>query len=391
MFKLAILAALCITLTGNKVEENIVWKSRLGVGTSRLVSEGKSLYTLYSNTDPKTPNQGEEVVVALNITNGKPRWEYRYPVQRLPKQESYDEARIRPQGSPALLKGRLCTLGYTGLLKCFDTENGKRLWEYDLVKEFGATPVQFGFSSSPIAYKGAFVVHVGGKQSSLIAFQAETGAVLWKAQPNEPSYATPVLFRVGEEEQIVQMTRDAIFGFSAQDGRTRWVYTLPKVGLTNVPTPIALPKGRLLISGQGVLGTRLLQVEPSAEQCRVTEVWHNRRTTFFYCNWVTDSRSVFGCIEDYLYGLDIETGKELFRERGQTNGNIIALKEQEAVVIRRDGLLTRCQLSSAGIKAKGSLQALSGMCWTPPLQVGETIFIRDDEAVVAIKLSALAK
>lgn len=80
------------------------------------------------------------------------------------------------------------------------------------MKELDATPVQFGFSASPLVYDGAFVVHVGGKQATLVAFEPRDGRIRWKSAPAEPSYASPMLVRVDGEDQLIQITRDALLG-----------------------------------------------------------------------------------------------------------------------------------------------------------------------------------
>ena len=362
------------------------WRRALGVGTSGIVSDTKTLFTMYSVPTLKDNDSGDEVVIAMDAAEGKTRWEHRYPIMRLKGQESYDDPRVRPQSTPALLKGHLCTLGYSGLLKCFDSVAGNVLWQYNLVKDFDATPVQFGFSSSPLVYGNAFIVAVGGEQAALIAFRPENGAVLWKSEAAEPSYASPVLLRVGGEDQIVQVNRDTILGVSAKDGVKRWSYSLPKPGLTNVPTPLVFPEGRLLISGQGVLGTRLLQIAVQGSKNTVAEIWKNDKAIFFYCNWVSDARAIYGCINNFAVALDIQTGKQLWRERGQSNGNVLFVGKDIAL-LRGDGRLSLCQMTPEKLKVDGSIAALKGRCWTPPTLISDILYLRDDSEIVAVSLS----
>ena len=139
-----------------------VWERELGPGASGVVCDGELLVTMYSVPDPKKSSEGDEVVVGLDRATGKTLWERRDPVARLTGQQSYSGDPIRPQATPAISGSRVCTLGYTGLLSGFDSATGKLAWRHDLVKDFAATPVQFGFAASPLAAGGLFVVHVGG-------------------------------------------------------------------------------------------------------------------------------------------------------------------------------------------------------------------------------------
>lgn len=368
----------------------ILWKRKLGQGTSGIVSDGKSLFTLYAEPDPMDAKKQIEVVIALDKTTGQTQWEHRHSIKMLNKQESFTGDPPRPQATPALLAGRVCTLGFTGLLQCFDTANGQIVWEHNLVSEFGATPVQFGFSSSPLILQNNFVVHIGGKQTALAAFSAATGKVVWKSEPAEPSYASPILIQVAGEMQIVQVTRDAILGISAQDGATLWSYPMPSLGLTNVPTPIALPGQKLLISGQGVLGTHLLELSTEESKTKVEAVWKNTRTPFFYCNWAADTEAVYGSVGSFTVGLNLATGEEVWKERGQTDANLLRVGK-EVVLLRGDGLLTRCSLSSTGLQSLGSFQILSGRCWTAPTLLSDVLYVRDDKDIAAVGLASLTQ
>jgi outer membrane protein assembly factor BamB len=361
---------------------SVRWRRALGEGTAGIVTDGPSLFTLYSDGFDKTRAAGREVVVALDAGSGKTRWERPTPVAMLKGQESFTSDPVRPQSTPLLWQGKLLTLGFTGLLTCLDASSGRVLWERDLVKDFEATPVQFGFSSSPLFHGGAFVVHVGGSQANLIAFEPVSGKVRWKSAPAAPCYSSPVLIRVEGEEQLIQLTRDALLGVAAKDGAPRWSYPLPKPGLTNAPTPIALPDQRLLISGQGILGTRMLQLS----RTQVREVWVNLRTTYFYCNWATTQGMVVGCNnKGFITALRLTDGEELWKERGQDDANLLQLRE-ETLFLRGDGLFTRARATPEGLKSAPGLPLLTGRCWTPPTLIGTTLYARDNREILALVL-----
>lgn len=360
-----------------------LWRVPLGPGTSGIAADGTALFTMYSVPKPKATGEGDEVVVCLDAGTGKVTWECRYPVARLKGQESFSGDPIRPQATPAVAAGRVCALGYTGQLRGLDAATGKVAWQHDLVKDFEATPVQFGFSASPLVVGSAFVVHVGGKQAAVVAFDAATGKVLWKSGPAEPSYASPVLVPGDGGGTIVQVTRDAVLGLSAADGKERWSHPLAKPGLTNVPTPLVLPKGRLLISGQGVLGTRLLEVSPAGA---VKELWRNEKSQFFYSNWVTDGETVYGALGELFCGLNLADGKDVWRERGQKDATVVRAGT-EVLALRGDGKLTRCRMTAAGLEDKAGFDLLTGRCLAAPTLVAGVLYARSDKEVTAVRLS----
>ena len=157
---------------------------------------------------------------------------------------------------------------------------------------------------------------------------------------------------------------------------------MPKLGLTNVPTPLVLPDQRLLISGQGVLGTRLLKLTKNA----VTEVWVNAKSTYFFCNWTATHELVLGCNNGgFISALHLTDGQELWRERGQADANLVQVGDA-TLFLRGDGLLTWARATPQGLKTEPGTSLLAGRCWTPPTLLGDTLFVRDTKEILAARL-----
>jgi len=365
-------------------ELSVPWRQPLGGGTSAIVSDGNLFYTMSIRLKTGSKTEGEELTVARELNTGKNVWEKSYPVSRLKGQESFSGDPIRPQSTPALHQGCLCTLGYTGMLTGWEAGTGKILWQLDLVKEMGAKAVQFGFASSPLVYQDSFIVHVGGTQAVLIRVQAGTGKVVWKSEPGEPSYASPLLAVMDGEQQLVQVTRDNILGIAPETGKTLWKYAMPEAGLTNVPTPLLVKGNRLLVSGQGIKGTRLLQFSKMGGAWQISEVWHNSKVTFFYCNWQIVGDAVYGNANKILLGLSLADGKELWRERGYAEANLVQIGADH-YLLDGDGQLTRCKLSPSGVVKLASLKVLKARCWTTPTPAGNLLLLRDQEELAAVR------
>lgn len=367
-------------------EKAVLWRRPLGPGESGIVSDGATLYTAYSVPDPADKAKGEEVVVALDPATGKTKWEHKYPVAMLPKQETFRGAPVGPQATPLVADGRVFTVGFAGQFHCLDAASGQVLWKHDLVAEYEATPVQFGFAASPVAYKGLVLLHVGGKRAAVVAFDPNDGSVRWQSAPAEPSYATPVVATFAGEQQVVQVTRDAVYGFAAADGSTRWTYPLPLKGLTNVPTPLLLPGGRVLLSGQGAKGTRLLAVTRDGDRFKAEQVWHNPEFQLFYCNWVADGPLMYGCVGKEFGAARWADGEVLWDRRDLADANCVAVGDA-TYVLRGDGRLGRYRVTAEGLEEAGKpVQLLTGRCWTPPTVVGGRLYARNAAEVVGFRL-----
>ncbi len=365
------------------------WKREFGTGTGQVVADGTRLYATYAIAK-KGEVGDQELTVSLDTLTGKTLWEQTTTITKRPKQESFGGEPIRPQAVPTVHHGILYTVGFSGLLSARDVANGKELWSTDLVADQGATPVQFGFAGSAVILDGKLVVPVGGKHA-VVAFEPKTGVRLWSSEAAEPSYATPVLITIDKQAMIVQLTRDNLFGFDIQTGKTLWSYKLPSKGMTNVPTPIAVPDGKLLVSGQGLNGTRMLQVAKSDTGFTVTEVWYQPKIQFFYTNWAADGQAVYGFPGNggkRLTALSLKDGKILSQDLGQTDANVVLLGK-EVLLCRGDGVLSLGQFTEEGFEASARGKPVTGRCWASPTVVGDIVIVRSNTELAAIKLSSL--
>ena len=81
----------------------------------------------------------------------------------------------------------------------------------------------FGAAGSPLVENGRVIANVGGKDggkdAGIVAFNANTGAVLWTATNHEASYSSPVGATIGGRRLAVFLTREGLVGLDSATGR----------------------------------------------------------------------------------------------------------------------------------------------------------------------------
>ncbi|MEM9660447.1 MAG: PQQ-binding-like beta-propeller repeat protein, partial [Planctomycetota bacterium] len=271
-------------------------------------------------------------------------------------------------------------------MHCFDRASGEVLWQMDLIERFEAPPVQFGFSSSPMVHDGHVYLLAGGQKGGLICLDPNRGDVLWNVPCQEASYATPVAIEVDGVPQIVFVTRNKIAGVARENGQSLWTYQLPERGLTNVPTPLPTGQRNLVVSGQGVGGTRELILREVEGEWQVDEGWRVS-TQFFYCNWIERDGVIFGCNGKLLVAIDAKTGASRGRWRGFADANLV-MRNEEILVLDGEGVLSQLQFAGDALAVATRTRVFSQRCWTPPSLRGDQLFCRSGADVCCVDFAA---
>src|SRR5918993_1706859 len=100
-----------------------VWKVPAGVGHASPVVSGDRVY-LFSRVGE------QEVLTAYELSSGKQAWRQGYdaPYQMNPAATTHGKG---PKSTPVIDRGRIFTLGISGILSAFDQATGKIAWRHD--------------------------------------------------------------------------------------------------------------------------------------------------------------------------------------------------------------------------------------------------------------------
>jgi outer membrane protein assembly factor BamB len=141
-------------------------------------------------------------------------------------------------------------------LHAFDV-SGKPIWSVDLGRiDAGAYDLpeyEWGTASSPIIYRDLVIVQCDQQKGSFIAaFNARTGAQVWKTMRDElPSWGTPTVYlssKPGRTPELVTNASRFIRGYDPLTGRELW--KLGGSSLITAPTPVFTDDFILIASGR---------------------------------------------------------------------------------------------------------------------------------------------
>ena len=225
----------------------VKWRTPIGEGYSGpAVSQGKVVITdrilakgATNPDDPFSKNKrvdGTERVVCLDEATGKILWKHEY---ECPYQLSYAAG---PRTTPVIAGGKVYALGAMGDLFCLDLNSGNVVWSKNLAKEYKMDVQLWGYSGHPLVDGDRLICLVGGKGSTAVAFNKDTGKEIWRAlSAKDPGYAPPMIYEIDGKRQLIIWHPESVNSLDPVTGNLYWTQQYGKrkfikANLT-IPTP----------------------------------------------------------------------------------------------------------------------------------------------------------
>ncbi|HYN22050.1 MAG TPA: PQQ-binding-like beta-propeller repeat protein [Thermoanaerobaculia bacterium] len=349
----------------------VLWKIPMGEGFSHLTVAKGRLFTLYG--------QGaHDFAAAYHAGTGRPLW-------RVPLGRKYTDGQGNgPRSTPTVDGDMVYVLTARGLLAALNAAHGKKIWEHDLVRDFGAEPPQWGISTSPLVEGNLLLVDVGGSRGrSLAAFDKKTGKTVWTSQNEAAGYSAPIAITVGGIRQVVFFTGRAVLAVAPKDGKLLWRVPWKTDYDVNAATPIFVAPDKLYISSGYDTGAAMFRIKVAGGRVGAEEVWQNRRMKNQFSSSVLHNGHIYGFDNSVLKCIVAATGEEKWKESGFGHGSLI-LADGHLVVLSERGKLLLVEATPAGYREKGSSQPLSGKCWTGPTVAEGRLYLRNEENLLAL-------
>jgi outer membrane protein assembly factor BamB len=357
----------------------VVWKKPVGQGFSGPVVSGGKLVLFHRVGD-------DEVVDCVAADSGRPVWSAKYATGYR-DDFGFDEG---PRSTPAIDRGRVFTFGAEGKLHCWELETGKKVWSVDTKAKFRQDKGFFGIACSPLAEGDAVVLNIGGRDGAgVVAFDRNSGNVLWKATSDEAGYASPVAATIGGRRHVLSLTRAGLVGLDPKAGTVQFSFPWRSrsQASVNAATPVVINDTIFLSASYGT-GAVLLRV---GGDTKLQEVWSgddilsNHYATSVHHN-------------GYLYGFDgrqeegqrlrcveLKSGKVRWSENGFGAGTLLVAGER-LLVLKETGELLMAPASPEKFQPAARAKVLGGECRAYPALAGGLYYARDKETVVCVDL-----
>lgn len=320
---------------GKAGDGEIIWKQPFGGRSAPLVLDGR-IYTI-SGYDMGQITEGERVM-CFDAETGDVIWEYRFGVFHtdiVSSRLGWTTLTANPE------TGYVYAHTTGGFLFCFDKE-GKIVWQRQLTEEYGRVTGYGGRIVSPIYDSGLVILGmVNGSwgdqargNNRFVAFDADTGKVVWWSSPtedlNQPSvalrgtyYSNPVIAVIdGQRLMIAGGADGCIHALKVRTGERVWSHHF-SAGVVN-PSPVV--DGNLVYACHGeenpeggpigrVVCLDASQVDPKTKKPKV--VWEYRRSNRFglASPAIYNGKLYMPDDSSELFCFDAKKGKVLWKEK----------------------------------------------------------------------------
>lgn len=356
-----------------------VWSTDLARGYASPIVSGDRIFTV------ETKDKKNEIVRAFDRNTGKQLWETSWEgSMKVPFYASKNGSWVR--STPACDDKTLYVGGMRDVLVAIDITNGKVRWQVDFPNDEKTTRPQFGFVSSPMLDEEFIYVQVGGAMRKI---SKSDGKTIWKAMQDDRSmwgeaFSSPIRTTIGGLDQILVQARMALAGISPKDGKVLWSTPVKAFRGMNILTPT--PIGDKVFTASYGGGTFWYDIATKDHTQSVKQLWNDKIEGNMSSPIVIDGKVYLHGRDKRFHCIDPEAKKILWSSEKKysdywsmvANGNFILALDSK-------GGLFLIEANPKEFNLIDQLEVSEQPTWAHLTVCGDEVFIRDLEGISAYR------
>ena len=391
------------TVSGTKFFENwdlkppkLRWKQEIGYGWSGFVVVNQFAVTMEQRGS-------DECISCYRVDDGKLVWFHRYPARH-----EDPLGGIGPRATPAIVDGKVYTIGACGDVHCLDGADGSVLWKQSLLDLLGIesetlqtirgvskvvekSGVSWGRSGSPLVYKNLVICPAGGNPGntvSLIAFDKNTGDEVWRGGREQIGYGSPTVAKILGEDQILIVNESSVSGHDPDSGKELWNYRRSGKSSAdaNNSQPTVISENQILLSKGYGMGGELIRLSKSDDGFDVISEWKSSRVLKTkLTNPVIYQGHAYSLSHGILECARVEDGQQMWKEGRFGHGQILLVGDQ-LLVHSEKGMLHLIRATPDRYHELSNRKTIRGVCWNMLCLAGNQLIVRSDVEAACFEL-----
>ncbi len=362
----------------------LIWEvSGFGTGYSSVTPTADAVYV--------TGRMGDYDIVTSYSHDGTKNWEINYG-------RAWDRTYPETRSIPTFYNGHLYLVSGQGDIVCVSA-NGEKRWSVNHFEKYNAPAPRFGISESPLVADGKVFVTPGGSQTSLVAFDAETGNLVWatEALDEGAQYVNPTMIEHNGRRMVVTLLTNTIIGVDPSDGTIIWSVDYAgmqsgRARVNHAVTPLFRDGFIFVTSGYNHTAVKL-QLSPDGSSADV--VWTNDDIDthhggavllgdyLFASNYQSNTMGDWVCV-------DWNSGETKWATRWNTKGSIIAADGLLYLYEERRGNLALVRPDPRGLDIISEFRLNTrsdGPFWAHPVIHNGRLYVRHGDYLAVFDIS----
>ncbi len=342
----------------------------LGIAFSNVAIADGILYTMGNIGD-------RELVMAISLDSGEIVWKFDNAAAY---HNGYGDG---PRGTPTLDGDTLYALGGNGELVCLDRKAGSKIWQKNILKDFGSGVPGWGICESVLIDGDRLICTPGGKDATLVALDKKNGEVLWKAavpQNDNTGYSSPIIVEAGGVRQYVQFTGKGTIGIRAGDGKFMWRDDSSANGTANCSAAVAAD-GMVFTASAYDTGGSMVELESKDGETTCRFAWHSIELQVHHGGMVLFEGHIYATNNQALMCVELKTGKLKWKNRSVGKG-AVTFADGKLFVRSEKGPVTLVEATPAAYKELGRFnqpERSDKQAWPYPVVAGGKLYLRDQD------------
>jgi outer membrane protein assembly factor BamB len=365
------------------------WPKSLAKGWETEVGEGFSTPLLSDRHVFVLSRQGnEEVVRSLDRATGRVVWQDRYAAP-FTKNSAARHVAPGPFATGVLAAGKLYTSGVNSTITAYDANTGKMLWRRQPTRTPDSSNLFFGNGISPLLDEGRLILHWGDdKSGEVVALDAATGKTLWSYAKDTPGYGSPVVVALAGVRQYVIQTQQRYLGLDAGSGKLLWAIEYGDLYNETVVSPLF--HNDLLLTSGPRKPLAAYRISRDGSGWKPAKVWEKPGISIYMSTPALDGGVLYGLNvkgRGRLFAVDVNTGAELFSSEGRYSDHLsVSVAGNLLLMLTNDAQLIVAEKSPKGPREIARYDVAKSATWAQPVFAGKQIIIKDDTHVRSYSL-----
>ena len=244
----------------------VLWKKPTPLGFSSMSIAAGRVFTLTAEEDKAGTLL--ETCVALDANSGEKLWSIPLKASDYGHDGGNSGAPGNrggdgPRSTPTTDGKLVFVYDSHQVLRCLKAESGEVVWQHDVIEEYAGTEIKWRNATSPLLIGDTIYVGGGGADHSFLAFNKNTGKLLWHAGDETITHATPTFAEIDGKDQVIFFVQFGLVSVNANDGKELW-RTKFSFSVSTAASPVVSGKQVFCSAGYGV-GSLLVEVNKTTE------------------------------------------------------------------------------------------------------------------------------